>query len=71
MIYVIVFTFNHMIRLKSIWRYRFLPSVYGCYNLPSLFGRDGRVVEGAGLENQYGSNLIVGSNPTLSAGRRK
>ena len=25
------------------------------------------MVEGAGLENQYGSNLIVGSNPTLSA----
>ena len=30
-------------------------------------GRDGRADEGAGLENQYGSNLIVGSNPTLSA----
>ena len=26
------------------------------------------MVEGAGLENQYGSNLIVGSNPTLSVG---
>ena len=32
-----------------------------------MVGRDGRADEGAGLENQYGSNLIVGSNPTLSA----
>ncbi|SVA26291.1 uncharacterized protein METZ01_LOCUS79145 [marine metagenome] len=31
-----------------------------------MVGRDGRADEGAGLENQYGSNLIVGSNPTLS-----
>ena len=30
-------------------------------------GRDGRVVEGAVLEKLYGGNLIVGSNPTLSA----
>ncbi len=29
--------------------------------------RDVRVVEGAGLENQYAGNRIVGSNPTLSA----
>ena len=29
--------------------------------------RDGRAAEGAGLENQYGGNSIVGSNPTLSA----
>ena len=33
-----------------------------------MVGRDGRADEGAGLENQYGSNLIVGSNPTLSVG---
>ena len=33
----------------------------------AMVGRDGRADEGAGLENQYGSNLIVGSNPTLSA----
>jgi hypothetical protein len=30
-------------------------------------GRGGRVVEGAALEKLYGGNLIVGSNPTLSA----
>ncbi len=29
--------------------------------------KGGRVVEGAGLENRYGSNAIVGSNPTSSA----
>ena len=29
--------------------------------------RGGRVVEGAALEKLYGGNLIVGSNPTLSA----
>lgn len=29
--------------------------------------RDGRVDEGAGLENQYTGNRIVGSNPTPSA----
>ena len=39
-----------------------------CYNFGS--GRGGRVVEGAGLENQYGSHSIVGSNPTLSAAAR-
>ena len=36
----------------------------------AMVGRDGRADEGAGLENQYGSNLIVGSNPTLSATAR-
>ena len=29
--------------------------------------RGGRVAEGARLESVYGSNVIVGSNPTLSA----
>ncbi len=29
--------------------------------------RDGRVVEGTGLENRHGSNVIGGSNPSLSA----
>ncbi len=36
-----------------------------CYNFSSW--RDGRVDEGAGLENRYGFIPIVGSNPTLSA----
>lgn len=31
--------------------------------------RDGRVDEGAGLENQCASNRIVGSNPTPSASK--
>ena len=31
-------------------------------------GRGVRVVEGAGLENRYTGNGIVGSNPTLSVG---
>jgi hypothetical protein len=35
--------------------------------LPGAPWRDGRVVEGAALEKLYGGNLIVGSNPTLSA----
>ena len=36
------------------------------YAIILTLGRDGRADEGAGLENQYGINLIVGSNPTLS-----
>ena len=32
-----------------------------------FFWKGGRVVEGARLERVYGGNLIVGSNPTLSA----
>ena len=33
----------------------------------AAYRRGGRVVEGAGLENQYTLTGIVGSNPTLSA----
>ncbi len=34
-----------------------------------FFWMGGRVVECAGLENWYGGNAIVGSNPTPSASR--
>ena len=33
----------------------------------TYLGRDGRVDEGAGLENQWAPWGLVGSNPTLSA----
>ncbi len=36
------------------------------YNSFVVLGRGGRVVERGALEMRYGSNVIVGSNPTLS-----